>query len=34
MKEYTSEELQNVSSNFRNVARRLSRTDYSQCDQT
>ena len=32
MKEYTSEELQNVSSNFRNVARRLSRTDYSQCD--
>lgn len=32
MKEYTSYEIQNISSNFRNVARRLSRTDYSQCD--
>lgn len=32
MREYTSYELQSISSNFRNVARRLSRTDYSQCD--
>lgn len=32
MKEYTSYEIQDISSNFRNVARRLSRTDYSQCD--
>lgn len=32
MKDYTSEEIQEISSNFRNVARRLSRTDYSQCD--
>ena len=32
MKEYTSYEIQNISSRFRNVARRLSRTDYSQCD--
>lgn len=32
MKKYTSEEIQDISSNFRNVARRLSRTDYSQCD--
>lgn len=32
MKEYSSYEIQNISSNFRNVARRLSRTDYSQCD--
>lgn len=29
---YTSQEIQDISSNFRNVARRLSRTDYSQCD--
>ena len=29
---YTSYEIQDISSNFRNVARRLSRTDYSQCD--
>lgn len=32
MKDYTSEEMQDISSNFRNIARRLSRTDYSQCD--
>lgn len=32
MKEYSSYEIQNISSNFRNIARRLSRTDYSQCD--
>ena len=32
MKDYTSEEIQDISANFRNVARRLSRTDYSQCD--
>lgn len=32
MKEYSSYEIQNISSNFRTVARRLSRTDYSQCD--
>lgn len=32
MKDYTSEEIQEISANFRNVARRLSRTDYSQCD--
>lgn len=32
MKEYTSYEIQDISSAFRNVARRLSRTDYSQCD--
>lgn len=32
MKEYTSYEIQDISSNFRNIARRLSRTDYSQCD--
>lgn len=32
MKEYTSYEIQDISSSFRNVARRLSRTDYSQCD--
>lgn len=32
MKNYTSYEIQSISSNFRNVARRLSRTDYSQCD--
>lgn len=32
MKVYSSEELQNISSEFRSVARRLSRTDYSQCD--
>lgn len=32
MKQYTSYEIQDISSNFRNVARRLSRTDYSQCD--
>ena len=32
MKEYSSYEIQDISSNFRNVARRLSRTDYSQCD--
>lgn len=32
MKDYSSEKIQDISSNFRNVARRLSRTDYSQCD--
>lgn len=32
MREYSSYEIQSISSNFRNVARRLSRTDYSQCD--
>lgn len=32
MKKYTSKEIQNTSSEFRSVARRLSRTDYSQCD--
>ncbi len=32
MKEYTSYEIQDISSRFRNVARRLSRTDFSQCD--
>lgn len=32
MKEYTSFEIQDISSAFRNIARRLSRTDYSQCD--
>ena len=32
MKDYTSYEIQDISSRFRNVARRLSRTDYSQCD--
>lgn len=32
MKEYSSYEIQNISSSFRNIARRLSRTDYSQCD--
>lgn len=32
MKEYSSEEIQEISSSFRNVARRLSQTDYSQCD--
>ncbi len=32
MKTYSSEELQNISSDFRAIARRLSRTDYSQCD--
>ena len=32
MREYNSYDIQNISSNFRNVARRLSRTDYSQCD--
>lgn len=32
MKEYTSYEIQEISSRFRNVSRRLSRTDYSQCD--
>ena len=29
---YTCFEIQDISSEFRNVARRLSRTDYSQCD--
>lgn len=29
---YTSYEIQDISSEYRNVARRLSRTDYSQCD--
>ncbi len=28
---YTSFDIQDISSEFRNVARRLSRTDYSQC---
>ena len=32
MSNYSYEELQNLSSEFRTVARRLSRTDYSQCD--
>lgn len=32
MKEYTSYEIQDISARFRNVAKRLSRTDYSQCD--
>lgn len=32
MKKYTSDEIQDISSKFRNVARRLSRTDYSQCE--
>lgn len=32
MKCYTSYEIQDISSEFRNVARRLCRTDYSQCD--
>lgn len=32
MRNYASEEIQDISANFRNVARRLSRTDYSQCD--
>ena len=32
MRDYVSEEIQDISANFRNVARRLSRTDYSQCD--
>ena len=29
---YTSYEIQDISSEYRNIARRLSRTDYSQCD--
>ena len=29
---YTSFEIQDISSEYRNIARRLSRTDYSQCD--
>lgn len=33
MRDYVSEEIQDISANFRNVARRLSRTDYSQCYQ-
>ena len=32
MREYSSCEIQSISSNFRNVARRLSRTDHSQCE--
>ena len=32
MIEYNSYEIQDISSDFRSVARRLSRTDYSQCD--
>ncbi len=32
MKEYSSQEIQKISSEFRNIARRLSQTDYSQCD--
>jgi len=32
MREYTSYEIQDISSAFRNVARRLSRTDHAQCD--
>lgn len=32
MNTYSSGELQNISSDFRAVARRLSRTDYSQCN--
>ena len=29
---YTSYEIQDISSEYRNIARRLSRTDYSPCD--
>ena len=29
---YSSYEIQDISSEYRNIARRLSRTDYSQCD--
>lgn len=32
MRHYTSYEIQDISSEFRSVARRLCRTDYSQCD--
>lgn len=32
MKEYSSSEIQKISLEFRGVARRLSRTDYDQCD--
>ncbi len=32
MRHYTSYEIQEISLEFRNVARRLSHTDYSQCD--
>lgn len=32
MKNYSSQEIQDISSEFRAIARRLSRTDYSQCD--
>lgn len=32
MKEYSSFEIQEISSEFRSIAKRLSRTDYSQCD--
>lgn len=32
MREYTSVEIQQISSDFRNVARRLLKTDVSQCD--
>lgn len=32
MKKFTSNEIQDTSLKFRSVARRLSRTDYSQCD--
>ena len=31
MKQYTSNEIQDISARFRSVARRLSTTDYSQC---
>lgn len=32
MKNYSSQNIQDISAEFRNVAQRLSRTDYSQCD--
>ena len=32
MKKYTSNEIQDISSKFRSIARRLCHTDYSQCD--
>lgn len=32
MNQYTSDEIQSISASFRNIARRLSRTDYNQCD--
>lgn len=32
MKKYTANEIQEISAEFRQIARRLSRTDYNQCD--